>query len=254
MHPDMHQPLTLLCARCTGDSEYHVYWLASEACARGWDVTVLADVHKGDVGSIKVISDFHVLSAVQYDLIVVHGADCSTQNAVHLRMRDGAVASPVLFLLIKPSESEAALAGISHARYLGWSTSIDFAHIHKLGQGAKAVQVTHGVQQTARGMAGKWRSRLGMGQARNGQGGRLFVSAGGFGPHKGMLELATAFGEARHEGDRLLLFGYQPPDEVQAPRVSHSWRQPPSVRRDARCPRRLFESVSSLLCLGPTRD
>mmetsp|Transcript_56249 Transcript_56249/g.99362 ORF Transcript_56249/g.99362 Transcript_56249/m.99362 type:complete len:1015 (+) Transcript_56249:274-3318(+) len=196
-----------------GGSEYYVHWLASEAVERGWEVTVLADVHQGDQGKIRVTSDYYLLSAEHFHMIVVHGADCSTQDELLTRLACGSVASPVLYLLIKPSESETAYAGLQHARYLGWSTSLDLAHIHRHGQGAKAVHITHGVQPSAVGTPGVWRSRLGMPPRDSGSGGRLFVSAGGFGPHKRMAELAEAFGQARREDDQLILFGYQAPHQ-----------------------------------------
>ena len=199
----------------SGGSEYYVHWLASEAAERGWDVTVLTDVHQGDQGEIVVTSDYSLLWSVRYDLIIVHGADCSSQDAVYHWLAAGAVASPVLYLLIKPSASKASYAGMQHSRYLGWSTSLDLECIHSLGQGAKAVHVTHGVQPSALGRPGAWRDRLGMaprGKA-DAPAGRLFVSAGGFGPHKRVRELAAAFAEARREGDHLILFGYQAPHE-----------------------------------------
>jgi glycosyltransferase involved in cell wall biosynthesis len=196
-----------------GGSEYYVHWLASESAARGWRVTVFAETHQGDVGNIKVTDNAAIL-AEKFDAVIIHGADCSSQDVALHALAKGKVPGPVLYLIIKPSTSPAALAGLRCASLVGCATSLDRAHAKKHGAGDRIVEVVHGIPVEADDLSMRVASHeeeRGLVKLEKPKGARIFVSAGGFGRHKRMLELAQAFEVARRPGDRLLLFGYQTP-------------------------------------------
>lgn len=181
-----------------GGSEYYIGWMAAEFECRGYEVWVLADTHKGDVGKVRVTSDYGILNR-NWDLIVVHGGDCKTQNHIHTRKWP----SPVLYLIIQPSESEICKKGMNHAWLLGCSTVFDRTHVSKHGFGAKAVSVRHGIDVTREAFPyelGSFRRKLTTK--------KVIVSVGGFWNHKGMKELAEVFTEVEPADTTLCLFGY----------------------------------------------
>lgn len=112
--------------------------------------------------------------------------------------------SPVALLVIQPSDAPAALAGLKHASLIGCSTRGDWAHAraHAVDE-ARLAQVTHGVDGVGSVGAPGFRKRHGISRT-----GRLFVSAGGFAPHKRMLELTRVFATVAKPQDTLVLFGY----------------------------------------------
>ncbi len=65
-----------------GGSEYYVRDMAEECVRRGYDVTVLAHEHQGDLNGVKVTNDYNILNQ-RWNLIVVHGGDVISQNIVH---------------------------------------------------------------------------------------------------------------------------------------------------------------------------
>ena len=167
-------------------------------------MTVFSHVHQGDVGQVKVTSDEDIVTT-SFDCIIIHGAECRSQDFVLEKLGRGELCSPVLYLMIMPSESPPAMAGLKCASLIGCATSRDRDHCLKHGVPSnRIVRVVHGIDM--KGVKGRpgFRKRQRMN-------GRLFVSAGGFGLHKRMLELAQAFEKARHNDDRLVLFGYQEP-------------------------------------------
>lgn len=178
-----------------GGSEYYVRDMAEEMLRRGHDVSVLADVQKGDVNGVKVETNYKLIPR-DWDLIVVHGADCITQNVVHENARR--IRSPVAYMLIKPTESYIGLFGLHHHRLVTYSTTMDLKHIAKYGQLDKARRIRHGIrpEETI-----KQRTRKKDGKT-------IYVSAGGFWTHKGMPALAEAFEKANLPNTELHLYGY----------------------------------------------
>jgi glycosyltransferase involved in cell wall biosynthesis len=180
-----------------GGSEYYVQNMAEESLRRGHSVSVLAHTHQGNLNGVTVTSDYQVLGR-RWDLIVVHGGDCVSQNIVHMNAR--LIRSPVLYMLIKPSTSDICYHGLYNHNYLGYSTTADLQFIRSLGPSfmQRARRVRHGVvpEQT---------------YGRNVEAfedyGEYFVSAGGWWPHKRMIELADAW-EASSLKQKLILFGY----------------------------------------------
>lgn len=179
-----------------GGSEYYVRNMAEEALKRGWDVTVLAHEHKGDQNGVKVTNDYNILKE-DWALIVVHGGDCISQNVVHLNADK--IGSPVLFMLIKPSETPVCMNGLINHNYIGYSTKIDIDFCRKYGVLDKARRVRHGIPLINPPIHYVSSEDFNME--------KIFVSAGGFYPHKGMTELADIFAAKSHDA-YLRLFGY----------------------------------------------
>jgi glycosyltransferase involved in cell wall biosynthesis len=182
-----------------GGSEYYIGWMANEFERRGYEVCVLADTHKGDVGRVKVAHDYGILNQ-HWDLIVVHGGDCKTQNYVHSHRWD----SPVLYLIIQPSDSEICQKGMKNAWYLGCSTVFDSLHVSRYGYGSKIVSVRHGIDSTREAFP----YELGAFRKSYIYSKHMIMSAGGFWKHKGMNELVEVFQEVDPPETVLCLFGY----------------------------------------------
>lgn len=176
-----------------GGSEYYVQNMAEEMVKRKHQVTVLAHEHKGNLNDVIVSNDYQTILNQKWDLIIVHGGDVISQNVIHTY--SDKLQSPVLYLIVKPSESEVCVQGLKNHRFLGYSTSMDIEHIKKFNQMHKARRVRHGIvadQHIRENKTGK----------------TIFVSAGGFWPHKAMQPLADAFTKANIPNAELHLYGY----------------------------------------------
>jgi len=176
-----------------GGSEYFVRDMAEESLKRGHAVTVLTHWHRGDRNGVRVTNDYGVLNAA-WDLIVVHGGDVVSQDVVHAKARE--IRSPVIYLIVKPSEAPVCLAGLAHHRFVGYSTAADLRHIGTHGLLEKARRVRHGISPK-----GTVRKKPARGNR------RIFVSAGGYSHHKAMVPLAGAFTRAGIPDSELHLFG-----------------------------------------------
>ena len=126
-----------------GGSEYYVRDMAEEMLKRKHDVTVLAHEHQGDQNGVKVSNDYNTILNQKWDLIIVHGGDVISQNVIHTYAEQ--MKSPVLYLIIKPSESEICIQGLKQHRFIGYGTSMDIEHIKKFKQQHKARRVRYGI-------------------------------------------------------------------------------------------------------------
>jgi glycosyltransferase involved in cell wall biosynthesis len=176
-----------------GGSEYYVANMAEEMFKRGHDVTVLTHEHKGDQNNVKVANDYQIL-AEKWDLIIVHGGDCISQNVVHINAQN--VQSPVLYLIVKPSDSMYCIQGLKHHRFLGYSTSMDIEHLKKHDVMEKGRRIRHGIPVVMMRFTATKKTK------------KIFVSAGGFWPHKAMAPLAYEFTRANIPNSELHLYGY----------------------------------------------
>lgn len=179
-----------------GGSEYYVRDMAEEMRRRNHEVQVLAHEHKGDQNGITVSNEYNDVLNQKWDLIVVHGGDCVSQNIVHVNAQSIGNRSPVLYLLVKPSDSTACVHGLHHHRFLGYSTSMDIEHLKKYNVLDKGRRIRHGIvpEIYMRNIMDKKKT--------------IFVSAGGFWPHKAMGPLAQAFTQANIPNAQLHLYGY----------------------------------------------
>ena len=176
-----------------GGSEYYVRDMAEEALSRGHNVAVLAHEHQGDQNGIRVTNDYNAALNTPWDLVIVHGGDVISQDIVHTNAK--AIKSPVAYMIIKPSESPNCMAGLRDHTILTYSSSADLDHIRKHGMLSKARRVRHGIvpATTIKPKNPKTEDIY-------------FVSAGGFAPHKAMMELANWWEQVGP--GQLKLYGY----------------------------------------------
>jgi len=182
-----------------GGSENYVRDMAEETLSRGHDVTVFAGEHKGDLNGVKVTSDGTIFSQ-KFDLIVVHGGDVGLQDAV-LRVSNKLI-SPMLFMLIVPSESDTYKFAIQHVKYIGCSTKEDWNYVTNNTFRYKSKRVRHGIdEKISTGMPG-FREKYGIKTK------YMFLSCGGYWPNKAMHELVNTFNQVGRDDVTLVLTGY----------------------------------------------
>lgn len=195
-----------------GGSENYVRDMAEETLSRGHDVTVLAGEHKGDWNGVKVTGDFQIMGRERFDLIVVHGGDVAVQNIALINAQN--IPSPMLFMLIKPSDSAVYKHAVQHVKYVGCSTPEDWQSTIDMGCRDKAVRVGHGIDaKISVGMRG-FREKYGITTP------YMFLSCGGFWPNKAFHELICVFNQVKRDDVTLVLTGYDnrhgimPPDST----------------------------------------
>ena len=182
-----------------GGSEYYTQAMAEETLHRGHQVTVFAGQHQGPLNGVNVLNDARIL---QYpcDLIVVHGGDVNVQNFVLSNARN--IPSPILYMLVLPSESPVCVQALYDCTYIGWSTPQDWNHIVKYGVQQKAVHIPHGIRlDISTCPVPNFKEHLGIT-------GTMFLSCGGYWPNKAMRELSELFIQANIPDAKLVLTGY----------------------------------------------
>lgn len=186
-----------------GGSEYYVQWMAEECHTRGHKVTVFTGEHQGDLNGVEVTSDGAIFTDDDpFDLIIVHGGDVFVQNAVLSAIPR--LAAPVLYLIIKPSDTPVCQFAMNHAQFVGCSTEEDWDHVRKYHAESRAVSVRHGIHSSKRrGIPGLFRSKYHIPDRY-----RLFLSCGGYWPNKQMKELAQVFEQANLDQAVLVTTGY----------------------------------------------
>jgi glycosyltransferase involved in cell wall biosynthesis len=169
-----------------GGSEIFVQAMAEESYSRGHNVTVFTHTHKGNLNGIRVTSDHNILLE-QYDLIIVHGGNCNSQDLVHLNAHQ--IPSPILYMLILPSESYTCMQGLKNCRYIGCSSENDWEHVKKYNVIEKSVRIRHSVSLSKSiGDNSIFKKKYNIPHDT-----RIVLSCGGFWSHKGMIELAAIF-------------------------------------------------------------
>jgi glycosyltransferase involved in cell wall biosynthesis len=195
-----------------GGSENYVRDMAEETLSRGNEVAVFAGEHKGDWNGIRVTTDTSIFGE-NWDLIVVHGGDVPLQNFVLTNASK--IPSPIMFMLIRPSESYVYQIAMRDCKYIACSTHEDWEFVHKMGYMNKSQYVPHGiVKETCVADVTKtsFRKKYGI-KTKN-----MFLSCGGFWPNKAFHELIDAFNKAKPADTTLVLTGYDnrhgimPPD------------------------------------------
>jgi len=203
IHPARERRMSLrLCfvahraAPFPGGTEVFVQSMAEEAQSRGHAVTVLATQHRGDHRGVRITADMDILERETFDLVIVHGA---TEGAPRATLERAAfLRNPVLYQIVAHRSGHVRRRHLLGARLLGWSTPLDQAVIARHGLQARATQVRHGIRpDTALGLPG-FRARHGIAPDR-----LMFVSCGGYMPHKRMRPLARLF--ARVKRDAILV-------------------------------------------------
>ena len=183
-----------------GGSEYYVQQMAEECVQRLHEVTVLAGEHKGDLNGVHVTNNADAL--LNQDLIVVHGGDVSVQNFV--LSNSHRINSPVLYMIIKPSDSDVCVKALKNVKFIGCSAPEDWEHVKKYNVESKSHKVIHGISPTdCIGTAGRFKDKYNIPKDK-----RMFLSCGGYWPNKKMIELAEAFRKADLKDAILVTTGY----------------------------------------------
>jgi glycosyltransferase involved in cell wall biosynthesis len=181
-----------------GGSEVYVQNMAEEAASRGHMVAVLAGEHQGDYNGIHVTSNPAILLGA-WDLIFVHGGDVNVQNYVLNNIKN--IPSPVLYLLVLPSESQICLKGLTTSALIGYSTHEDYQHCLKYQVEKKSVHIRHGiVPSSSNGKVG-FKEKYGITK-------KMFLTCGGYWPNKAIKELCDVFQKATLDDSILVTTGY----------------------------------------------
>ena len=194
-----------------GGSEYNVQRTAEECVRRGIDTTVVAGEHKGDLNGVHVTSS---VNPNDFDLIVIHGGDVNVQNMFLQNIKN--FNAPVLYWLIKPSESPICLQALKDAKYIGCSTEEDWEHVEKWGVKDKSFKIAYGIKEEDAGTVGVFKKKYGIPKDVN-----MFLSCGGYWPNKRMKELAKAFKDANLPNSVLVTTGYDNRHDLM-PEASHN--------------------------------
>lgn len=189
-----------------GGSENNTRNMAEEFLRRKYQVTVLAHEHQGDYNGVIVSNDYNTILNQKWDLVIVHGGDVISQNIIHVNADK--IQSPVLYLIIKPSDSAVCVHGLRSHKFIGYGTSMDIEHCKKYGVLDKARRVRYGIENIAYIRKEHNKTKT------------VFVSAGGFYPHKAMGPLAAAFIKANIPNAQLHLYGYG--EEHLMPKDTHN--------------------------------
>lgn len=193
----------------SGGSEYNIKLITEALVNCGHKVVVLTDCGIGNYGGVEVTLDRSEIFSTNYDLIVIHGADMPTQDYALYNLHNMHV--PTLYWIIKPSDSASAIIGMKNATYVGWGTSFDLQHIIKYDVEYKAVYIRYVVDlPTLIENTTFIKPRA-----------TMFLSSGGFSPHKGFVELAECFNSLKLKDTILVLTGYinSPPDNIQGENI-----------------------------------
>jgi len=194
-----------------GGSEYNVQRTAEECVRRGIEVTVIAGEHKGDLNGVTVTNS---INPNDFDLVVVHGGDVNVQNTFLANIKN--FNTPVLYWLIKPSESSICLQALKDTKYIGCSTIEDWDHVKKYNVEHKSYQVSYGIKEEDQGTPGKFREKYGIDPKV-----RMFLSCGGYWPNKRMRELAKAFNDSGITNTVLVTTGYDNRHDLM-PEATHN--------------------------------
>jgi glycosyltransferase involved in cell wall biosynthesis len=183
-----------------GGSENYVRDMAEETLSRGHTVAVFAGEHKGDINGVRVSSDTQILLE-QWDLIVVHGGNVPLQDFVLSNCTK--IPSPILFLLVMPSDTPVYQFAIEHVKYIGCDTKEDWDSIKSdLSHFRKGVKIRHGIDPSISTGKHGFRAKYGIDTP------YMFISCGGYWPNKAMPELVSSFNQVGREDITLVLTGY----------------------------------------------
>jgi glycosyltransferase involved in cell wall biosynthesis len=191
-----------------GGSEYNVQRLAEQAVHEGHDVTVFSE-YDGEYNGVTVTTDSNIIFR-PFDLIFIHGS-CPHQDFVHQHSAE--ITSPIYYLIVQPSDSNICQYGMQHATWIGYGTSFDYTHIVKYGLEHKGREFIYGIDTTI-----PLDNRNGFKELYGISTSKMYLTVGGFWPHKRINELATIFRQVNPEDTTLVCMGYdtrfgQPPTQ-----------------------------------------
>lgn len=182
-----------------GGSEYNTQRMAEEAVRQGHEVWVLTDEHGGNHNGVNVVSDKNIVNT-PFDMIIPHGS-CPAQDFIHHHSEAISKVSPIYYLLVQTSDHPMVQRGMQFAKWIGCGTAMDWDQVKKYGHLAKGREYIYGIEHTE-GTDG-FKERYGISQAEY-----LYLSAGGFWPHKQFDGIIDAFRRASPPNTTLVLLGY----------------------------------------------
>lgn len=196
-----------------GGSENYVRDMAEETLSRGHTVAVFAGEHKGDWNGVRVSSEPQILLE-KWDLIVIHGGNVGLQDFVLANCMQ--IPSPILFLLVLPSDTPIYKHAIEHVKYIGCDTQEDWDSIKgDMITFRKGVKIRHGINPLISTGEHGFRQKYGIDTP------YMFISCGGYWPNKAMPELVTAFNKVGREDITLVLTGYDNRFGIMPPTSSY---------------------------------
>lgn len=182
-----------------GGSENYVRDMAEETLRRGHEVAVFAGEHKGMHNGVLATSDPEIFG-LPWDLVVVHGGDVGWQDNVLMQCKK--IKSPMLFMLIIPSDSRTYKYACENVDYIGCSTFEDWWYIRYNDYKSKAVRIRHGIDpKISLGTSG-FRKKYGIETE------LMFLSCGGYWHNKRMKELVDLFNKVGRYDITLVTTGY----------------------------------------------
>ena len=182
-----------------GGSENYVRDMADETLSRGHEVAVFAGEHQGDLNGVRVSNEASILLE-KWDLIVVHGGDVGLQDFVLNNCNK--IPSPIVFMIIVPSESNVYQRAIQNVKYIGCSTQEDWEYVKRKSVMRKSVQIRHGIDDKVSVGQKGFREKYGITTK------YMFLSCGGYWPNKAMNELVESFSKVDRKDVTLVLTGY----------------------------------------------
>jgi len=182
-----------------GGSENYVRDMAEETLRRGHEVAVFAGEHKGMHNGVMATSD-PAIFGLPWDLVVVHGGDVGWQDNVLMQCKK--LQSPVLFMLIIPSESPVYKYARDNVDYIGCSTFEDWSYVTHHGLRKKSVRISHGIDPKISVGTSGFREKYGIKTK------FMFLSCGGYWHNKRMKELVDIFNKVGRTDITLVTTGY----------------------------------------------
>lgn len=183
-----------------GGSENYVRDMAEETLRRGHTVAVFAGEHKGDWNGVRVTNDTKILLE-EWDLIIVHGGNVGVQDFVLANCKN--IPSPILFLLVLPSDSDIYRYAIQNVKYIGCDTQEDWNSITQNPEYfRKGVKIRHGINPSISTGKNGFRVKYNIDTP------YMFISCGGYWHNKAMPELVDSFNRVGREDVTLVLTGY----------------------------------------------
>lgn len=181
-----------------GGSENFVRDMAEEVVRRGHTAAVFAGEHKGDLNGVRVTDNGQIFQE-HWDLVVIHGGNVPLQDFIISNIPN--IKAPVLFLLVRPSDSPIYLFGMQNAAFIGCDTEEDFGSVPPQFQ-HKIRKIRHGVDPKISTGVDGFKKMYGIKTP------YMFISGGGFWPNKAMKELTDVFHAAGRDDVTLVLTGY----------------------------------------------
>jgi glycosyltransferase involved in cell wall biosynthesis len=184
-----------------GGSENNVRRAAEALQQAGHDVCVYAGGHQGPQNGVDV--NYDIASLYDRDIVIIHGAGVWVQDQVILNIKH--INSPIVFWVIRPDHTEQQAIAIRDSDIIAWGTRYDIERVAREGDEFldKLCHIPYILSEDSNG-------KPGFKQKYNIETNKMFLSSGGFWPHKAHQELIEVFEEnlSSHPDTTLVITGY----------------------------------------------